>query len=171
MSERITETKNEQDSMKTTQVAHLAGVFDGAGEIALRVEKAGDYNLGYRIIPVLRFTVHSEDDPSLGKLIEYSEEHDVNFSLLDQKQKVQWTVTDPDSIERFLESIDRHLLSNMFRAKLMLDVVLPAIRNGDHLNKDGFYELVGIAEKMREGRSKNAKYTQEYFDEEWSLAK
>ncbi|MDB2240823.1 hypothetical protein [Halorubrum ezzemoulense] len=162
--------------MDDTQEAHLAGVFDAAGGVALRVSKDKTYKLNYNLRPHLSLRRYNEEDPILGKLMEYSDEKSVKYSIGEktgqnqENPSISWTVTDPDSVGRFLEPLMNHLVTNYFRAELMLEVVIPSLRNGDHLNKQGFYELVGVAEKLREGKQLRVepKYTQDFFEEEWS---
>jgi hypothetical protein len=162
--------------MEDTQEAHLAGVFDAAGGIALRVSKDSTYKLNYNLRPHLSLRRYNREDPILGKLMEFCDERGVKYSIGDktgtnqENPSVEWKVTDPDSVERFLKPLMGHLVTNYFRAELMLEVVIPSLRNGDHLDKEGFYELVGVAEKLREGKQLRVepKYTQEFFEEEFS---
>lgn len=178
MSEKITAGYDKWHSMQDTQEAHLAGVFDAVGGIALRVVKDDDYALNYTIRPHLSIRRPHQEDPILGKLMEFCDERAVKYSIGEktgrgqEKPSIEWTVTDPDSIEAFLEPLTDYLVTNYFRAELMLEVAIPSIRNGDHLRQDGFYQLVGVSEKLREGsRSRNKrKYTQEFFEKEWDLS-
>lgn len=176
MTESVTARHDEWHRMKDTQEAHLAGVFDAAGSISLRVTKDTDYKLDYTLRPTLSLRRADDEDPILGKLMEYCDEQAVKYTIGEKsgdqdKPSVVWQVTDPDSVEAFLEPLMEHLVTNYFRAELMLDVVVPSLRNGDHLNKQGFYELVGVSEKLREGKRLRVepKYTQEFFEEEWSV--
>lgn len=178
MSEKITARYDKWQSMKDTQEAHLAGVFDAVGGIAVRVAKDDDYALNYTIRPQLTIRRPHEEDPILGKLMEFCDEQAVKYSIGErtgrgqEKPSIEWQVKDLDSIEAFLEPLMDHLVTNYFRAELMLEVAIPSVRNGDHLRKDGFYQLVGVSEKMQEGtRSRNKrKYTQEFFEEKWDLS-
>ena len=163
--------------VKTTQTAHLAGVFDSAGSIRLRVKKDSDYTLGYTLRPKLRLGRPTDEDPVLGKLLAYCDENGVKYSIIESNKRddgtsaIKWVVTDPDSIEQFLEPMMDYLVTNYFRAEMMLDVILPAIRDGKHTNKEDFYELVGLADELRDDQTarKDAKYTQEYFEDKWSI--
>jgi hypothetical protein len=159
--------------VKDTQVAHLAGVFDGVGSVRLRVSKEPDYALGYALRPLLRMDRPDKEDPVLGELIKYCEEHGVKYSILEtgntqrEQPSMRWVVKDKNSIERFLKPMYEYLVSRYYDATIMIETVLPAVRNGEHTEKEGFYELVGISEELRHN---DGKYTQDYFAEEWSLS-
>jgi hypothetical protein len=163
--------------VKDTQVAHLAGVFDAVGTISLQVVKSSDYRIGYTIQPILKLYRSNEEDPLLGKLLAYCDENGIKYNVGEQSHgkdvgtSVAITINDADSVERFLEPMMDYFVTNYIRADLMISEALPALRDEMHRNKEGFYELVGLSEQLREGRTKtgNVKYTQEYFAEEWSL--
>lgn len=170
--QKITDVHDELNSMEETQKAHLAGAFDAIGGIALRFEKDSSYRLNYSIRPDLRFQRGNNDDPILGKLMSYCDENMVKYRIgeksgTDQGERIVWEVTKVDDVERFLEPLMKYFVTSYFRAELMLEVVLPAFRKDQHLEKEGFYELVGIAEKLREGKQLRVepKYTQEFFRE------
>lgn len=174
----VTEAETQMNSVEDEQIAHLAGVFDAIGGVTLRVIKDSDYRLNYTLEPMLRLQRPNEDDPVLGKLMAYCDEEGVRYTITDkshgadrESNSVEWIVKDPDSVERFLEPMMDYLVTNYFRAELMLEVVLPAIRSGKHREKQGFYELMEVVEKLREGKTlrKEPKYTQEYFADEWSI--
>jgi len=176
--QNVTDIEPESNSVENDQIAHLAGVFDAVGGVRINVVNDTDYRLDYTLQPMLRLLRPNEDDPVLGKLIAYCDEYSVRYSITEKSHgrdrdstSIQWSVKHPDSVERFLEPMMDYLVTNYFRAELMLEAVVPAIRDGEHRTKGGFYELMGIADKMREGRSlrKEPKYTQEYFGEKWSL--
>lgn len=177
--QNVTDIEPEMNSVEKDQIAHLAGVLDAVGAVRINVVKDSDYRLDYTLQPMLRLLRPNEDDPILGKLVAYCDEYGVRYSITKKSHggdrdstSIQWTVKDAESVERFLEPMMDYLVTNYFRAELMLTEVLPAIRDDKHRTKQGFYELMGIADTMREGRSlrKEPKYTQEYFGDEWSIS-
>lgn len=176
--QNVTETEAEMDSVEDIQIAHLAGAFDAIGGVTLRVVKDTDYRLDYTLEPMLRLLRPNEDDPLLGKLMAYCDDEGVRYTINEKSHgadrestSIEWVVKHPDSVERFLEPMMDYLVTNFFRAELMLEVVIPAIRDGKHREKQGFYELMEVAEKLREGKTlrKEPKYTQEYFADKWSI--
>lgn len=176
--QNVTDIEPKSNSMENDQIAHLAGVFDAIGGVRIKVVKDADYRLDYTLRPMLRLQRPNKDDPLLGKLMAYCDEYRVRYSIIEKSHggekdstSNRWVVKHPDSVERFLEPMMDYLVTNYFRAELMLTEVLPAIRDDKHRTKEGFYGLMGIGDKMREGRSLRSepKYTQEYFGELWSL--
>jgi hypothetical protein len=174
----VKQSENESYSMEDTQEAHLAGFIDAVGTIRVAVEKSDEYSLGYRLNPRVRFYRPSEDDPILGKFAAYCEEYGVKYEVFDQPHtthdtdtSVGFQISRPEDIRRFLEPLSEHLVTKFVAATLMVDTALPAIENGHHLDQDGFLELVGVADEMRQsaGSNRDVKYTQEYFEEEFSI--
>lgn len=163
--------------MEETQTAHLAGVFDSIGGISIKISKNDGYNLGYTYQPILRLGRPKDDgDPLMGKLMQYCEDNHVRYSISEKEKagnnRHLWTCKRKDAIENFLEPMLPYLVTHYESAVLMLEQVLPRIRDDRHLDKEGFYELVELADKIRENNRKGAdpKYTAEYFRDEWSLA-
>ena len=176
--QNVTDIEPKSNSMENDQIAHLAGVFDAIGGVRINVVKDTDYRLDYMLQPMLRLQRPNEDDPLLGKLMAYCDEYTIRCSITEKSHgedrdstSIRWVVKHPDSVERFLEPMMDYLVTNYFRAELMLTEVLPAIRDDEYLTEQGFYDLMGVADKMREGRSLRSepKYTQEYFGDLWSL--
>lgn len=160
--------------VEETQIAHLAGIVDVQGTLSLRIEKDDSHRIGYTMTPELEIRrKNTDDDPVMGKITQYSEEHAVKFYIREDSNSniVVVTIKRPHNVRRFLEPMIDHLVTNFIDAHLMLEQAIPALEDGAHLNKDGFYELVGIADALREGRTmrRGPKYTQEYFANEWSL--
>lgn len=166
--------QTENDStVEETDIAHLAGVIDAIGRITVHISKDNEYKVGYHLHPVVQ--IHqpiSENDPLIGKLMSYSDEYGVRFSLSektrgeDESGSYVWLCKDPESIERFLEPMVPYLVSNYDRARLMLEEITPRVEAGDHTDKQGFYELMEYADLLRG----EEKYNQDYFREEWSLS-
>lgn len=175
----VTEPAVEQNLMEDTQVAHLAGFFDGVGSVTIRVVKDSDYRLGYTLQPMLRLLRPDDEDPCLGKLMAYCDEEAVRYSLSEkshggdrESSSFEWTVKKPESVERFLQPLMPYLVTNYRPAEVMLATVLPAIEDDAHRDEESFYDLIGVAEELRNytQQRREAKYTQEFFEEEFSLS-
>jgi hypothetical protein len=176
---QVTQLAVEPRSMEEKNIAHLAGVFDAVGNINLIISKDSSYRLGYNLRPTLKLYRPNEDDPVLGELVGYCEDNGVRYTITERTHgeeqdtvSIKWVVKHPDSIQRFLEPMMDYLLSHLIEAELMLTQILPAIEADKHRDREGFYELVGLADELRSRSQKggNVKYTQEYFAEEWSIA-
>lgn len=171
----IISKENEWKSVEDIQIAHLAGVFDAIGSIRLSVIKDSDYRIDYNLRPSLILLRPDRDDPVLGKLMQYSEECGIKYSIIEQSHgkdgsvSLQWTVQDIENVRLALEPMMKYLVTKFFPAELMLTEILPALENEKHRSKDGFYEIMGLSDKLREYKSDygNVKYTQKYFAEEW----
>jgi len=176
--ENITASWNEWYRMKENKLAHLAGAFDIAGTVTVRVSKESDYSIGYSYQPIINiYRPKDVQDPIMGKVTEYCDEQVVKYTITEQSQgdgtettSYTWVCKDRDSIEAFLEPLLPHLVTNYRPAMIMLETILPKVREGQHTSKEGFYELMGILDRLRPEHH-GSKYTQEYFAEEWSLSK
>lgn len=158
--------------MEEIEVAHLAGFFDAVGNIGVNIKKDDRYKLGYIMRPVIRLSRSNEDDPIFGKMMEYCEDEGVvNYNVSETENDIRWFTRDKNDIERFLEPLMPHLVSSYRRAELMIGVIIPSMKDKKHLEKDTFYEMVGVVEEMRNQKpnTPDMKYDQEHFAEEWSV--
>jgi len=169
--QNLTETETVQYSMETPEIAHLAGVFDIAGNITIEVSKDSDYAIGYQLRPDIQLQQLGENNPIVGKIMEYCDEEVIKYYIVEENSKVQFRIQKEHSVKLFLEPMMPYLVGNYIEAELMLTEILPAMADGKDKTKNGFYELIGMAEKLRRSTNqrKKPKYTQEYFAEEWSL--
>jgi len=157
--------------MEEADVAHLAGLFDGAGSVTVHIGKDESYPLDYRYQPAIRLYRAKTDEAMLGKLDAYCEDYGVQYHLNDKDETVMFEVSNLDSIQRFLEPILPWLVTHHQDARLMVEEILPAIEENRHKTKDGFYELAGYADTLRggPGKGRKAKYTQKFFKEKWEI--
>jgi len=176
--EEVTANDSQASVMEDTQIAHLAGVIDAIGAVTLKVVKDTDYRLDYTLHPMVNIRRPVDDDPLLGKMMAYCEERGVKYSIFEESHganidssNVKITIKGAEDVRRFLEPMIDYLVSKYVRAEVMLSEIVPAIEDGKHLEKESFYELVGIKDDLRDSRTvgNEPKYTQEYFAEEWSL--
>lgn len=176
----LTEQETENNVVEPEQIAHLAGAFDMAGNITLRVTKSSDFSLGFTMRPTVYMTYPvRESEALMGKVDAYCEDQGVaatiNQTNKEGESSYRLTIEGKENnyIERFLKPLMPYLITKYRPAILMLDEVLPRIEDGQHKNKEGFVELMGYADELRKGRTNRGrlKYTQEWFEEEWSLAK
>jgi hypothetical protein len=166
----VTSTQEEKNRVKDTEIAHLAGVFDEAGNINVNIAKVDRYTVGYDFRPlcIVSHEQSHEDDPMMGKIAQYCDEKAIKANFLDvpKQNNNRIEIKQPDSIERFLDPLIPYLVSEYRNSQIMLKQILPAVREQKHREKQGFYELMGYVDMIRKSRSQT-KYTQEYFAEEW----
>lgn len=165
-----------------TDIAHLAGVLDAAGTVMVHVTKNKRYSIGYQYSAVVKISrPANDDDPLLGKLLAYCDENGVRYKLSKDSNKedsdsksYRWVCNKPDDIERFLEPLLPFLVSEYESAVIMIEQIIPRMKDGLHTEKEGFYELMEFADTVRESnprrRSPGLKYDQDYFAETWSVA-
>lgn len=166
-------------SMEEIQIAHLAGAFDVAGVLNVHITKDDEYRIGYRMSPLCSMTFPVErDNPFLGKMISYCEDENVQYYLTEifndnkEKSKSQRIeIKDPYSLEAFLLPMLDHLVTHYESAIIMLEQITPRIKDDLHKEKEGFYEIMGFADVLRQksNHTSRTKYDQEYFAEEWSI--
>ena len=179
MSQTLSTQGTNHPDMEDTEIAHLAGFIDAVGSVTVHVSKNDSYKLGYNYTPVVRASRPMNDnDPLLGKLLEYADEQGVRYSLSEKSHakdrdsmSYEFFCKRPDGVKRFLEPLLPYLVAKYEPALILLEHVIPRIEDGLHLEKEGFYELMEFADAIRQNdRQKSIKkYDQEYFANEWSI--
>lgn len=161
--------------MDDTDVAHLAGVWDGTGTITVRVGKNDRYRLGYQFSPLIEAYIPSHQEALLGKFDAYCETQGVNVKFNEKPNEQSSTtaiqIVKHDSIERFLEPLMPWLVGQQWPATILLEGLLPELEAGTHKTKNGFVELMELADELRASNRQGPepKYDQEYFEEEWGI--
>lgn len=158
--------------MKERNLIYLAGLIDGVGSFEVNVSPHDNYATGFRFEPKIRIGLHESDTAVLGMIDEYCEEVGVDYSVDDRKasETVRIEVQGPDQIYRFVDPLGEYLIREYEAAWVMLNEILPAVKDGKHQSKQGLYELMEYVEELRSvvGRGREPKYTQEWFAEEWA---
>lgn len=155
--------------MNVADVAHIAGLLDGSGTINVQITEDDTTSLGYRYRPYVTIHRPLEDKATIGKLDAYAEECTANYNLIERDTTMQFRVSNVASIERFLLPLAEWLVTRQEAAQIMLNKIVPRVEAGDAESKDGFYELVGVADNLRKSQHSNrpTKYTQEHFADVW----
>lgn len=158
--------------MHDEQIAHLAGVMDAAGTITVHIQPRDNYSIGYEFRPLIRIKRPESDAAIIGKLDEYAAQHDAEVHLEETDLGYELEVYGADNIEAFLEPMWEHLVAKYDAAHIMLKAIVPSVRNNDHLEKRGFYELMGAVDTLRYNINSgpDPKYTQEYFADEFGMS-
>lgn len=160
--------------MKESDVIYLAGLVDGLGAFEVNVSPHDSYSTGFRFEPKIRIGLHESDTAILGMLDEYCEEQGVKYSIEEREssETLRFVVQGPNHICRFVIPFGDYLIRRYEAAHLMLNEILPAVKDGKHHSKDGFYELMEYVDELRSsvGRGREPKYTQEWFENEWDLS-
>jgi hypothetical protein len=176
-----TDTTNRgQDTLgvNETDLAHLAGVFDGAGTLSIHIAKDDSYRIGYKFTAMARMNrPANNNDPVMGKLMAFCEEYGVSHKLNEVEsdrfasKSYEWICQKPDSLERFLEKLAPYFVTHYERTVLMLEEIIPRMQDGLHTEKAGFLELMEYADAIRSSysRNKDLQYDKDYFEELWSV--
>jgi hypothetical protein len=157
--------------MKNVQIAHIAGVVDAIGTITVHVTPRKNYKVGYEFRPLVQIHRHHTEAVLIAKLEEYAEQLDVQPTIKEQDESYEFGIYGPKDIEQFIKPLLPHLINKYEPSVLMLEKIIPAMKENKHLNKDGFCELMGIVDKLRDVSQKGpkVKYTQDYFAEEFGI--
>ena len=159
--------------MEKRDVVYLAGLFDGVGSLTVNVSESEDTKVGYQMKPKLLISLRESDTAVLGLLDEYCEEGGVQYFFKDRESDdvIRFIVQKMEHIERFLQPLGKHLIRKYEDAELLVNVVLPGMKDGKHHSKEGFYELMEHVDELRVGTGRTVKYDQEWFATKWGLPK
>jgi hypothetical protein len=157
--------------VKESDVIYLAGLVDGLGSFEVNVSSHPDYATGYRFEPKFRMNLRESDAAVLGMLDEYCDEVGVNYSIETRSDSdlQRFIVQDPCDITNFVNPFGDYLIRRYEAAVIMLNDILPEVKDGKHTTKQGLLELMESADKLRESMNRNreTKYTKEWFEKEW----
>lgn len=155
--------------MKEQDLIYLAGLVDGAGSIEVNVSPHSNYATGFRFEPKIRLSLDESDAAVLGLLDEYCEEQGIQYSIEEREgsDTLRFVVQDPAHLCVFIDGFGNYLIRRYEDARIMLNEILPKVKDGEHRSKQGIYELMEYVEELREGTGRDPKYTQEWFENEW----
>lgn len=154
--------------MEDIEVAHLAGLFDGVGTVTVHIGRDANYAIGYRVQPLVYITQHEDHTAMLGKLDAFAEDYHIHHTMVEMSgPTIRFELSKPRSIERFLKKLLPYVVTQTEPSWLMLDEILPMIREDRHKTEDGVYKIAGVADKLRDSPHGGADptYTQKYFKE------
>jgi len=157
--------------VKESDVIYLAGLIDGIGSFEVNVSPHDSYATGFRFEPKLRISLHETDEAVLGLLDEYCEEVGVKYSVEKREATgaMRIVIQEPNGIINFVDPLGGYLIRNYEAAVIMLNDIIPPVKDGKHRTKQGLYELMEHVEKIRSshGRGREPKYDQAWFEKEW----
>lgn len=158
--------------MNETRVAYLAGVIDTGATFKLKIKPDERYAIGYHAYPLVMLTRFDVEDAVLDRLEAYCEAQGVTYRRIERSDRdsQRFTVTGVENMKSFLGPLLEYLDQQHRQVETMLDDIVPLLESNDGLTRADLYALAGYAETLREtnrGRTP-AKYTQEFFAEEWA---
>lgn len=151
--------------------AYVAGVFDATSSVSVSVTTQRNTLTGYTIVP--RIQLQRQQRDLIGVVDEWALEHGVNGTLRERETSsgihYKYTVQSRDDVEQLLKLIEPFIVVKHDTIQIILNEVLPRLRDGVHRDKEGFIETMEYVDMVREStKTKNYKYDADYFREEWS---
>ena len=156
--------------MKETEVSYIAGVVDSVGRFRANVSADQARSVGFKFQPSFEMNRSGTDEVVLGMIDEYCEQQGVRLRINEKGDTTAVKITDPDGLRRFFGPLEPLMIQKHEQLIIFMDELLPAYEDGKHETKEGFIELLEIADEIYEldSRVTNRKYTSGYFKQKWS---
>lgn len=145
---------------------YIAGFFDGAGKIRPVIHKSNTTDIGYTISLRVGITRSWLREDTVNKIIQILRNMDVQYNINEHNSRVSVHITEYNSIEKFLDTINHILISNFEICVLTLDKIIPSLKDNFHRTKQGIHDIVALYEMVIDN-SESRKYTSKYFQNEW----
>lgn len=160
-----------ENSAETTPeeilLGYMAGALDGGGTLSVSIAKSSNTSVGYRLMLVCRIERAEKALPKA--FADFCDMMGVDGTLK-EKSNGNWafTVSSLDDVQEFVALLEPYLIVKKERAQVLLDEVIPRMRNRDHHSTDGILELMPYVDTVNgvDGAS-NRKYTTEFFEKEF----
>ena len=157
------------NSMEEKWIWYLAGSFDTAGTMKVKIQADDRYDTEYRAEPEIFYTRPESVDYLHGMIDEYAEEVGASIRFEETGSSVRAVIKNIESIRKFLEPLFPRMVQQHERAEVLLDEVLPLFEDGLPNTKEHFMEVVHAREKLNEYpiQRGSSKYDVEYFHRRW----
>ena len=151
--------------------SYVAGIMDATASVTVVVGSQPNARLGYRIVPRIQLQRHQPD--LVGVVDEFAMEHGIRGKVKERETstgtKYVYTIESRDDVEKFLELVEPFLLVKHDPVQIILNEVMPRLREGRHSTKEGFIETMEYVDMVRETTGATSqKYSKEYFEKEWA---
>lgn len=148
--------------------AYVAGAVDFGSNLKLSVTKADDRLIGYAIVPSLEIT--NRNRAVIGFIDEFCEQHDLEPNLRSDKGSYILSFTKRDHLRQFLELVRPFLVARYEAVEILVDELISELKAGKGSSKEGFCELMGVVDRIRDLTYKNTvKYDQAHFRDQWNM--
>jgi len=152
---------------------YIGGMFDAEGCIKTGPVKTDDVAIGYHAF--VQSVISNNDKPLIEGLQKWADEIGIDAKVYRNKQG-KWDDTFTfqiqriDDVEIFLETLQPYLIVKQRQCDIMLNDVIPLIKNGAHLRKEGFLEVMYHVDRINENKGGNrGDYTLDYFEDLWGM--
>ena len=147
---------------------YIAGSFDGSGMVALLINDQPANNTGYGMNITARITISQPNIRVKPHFIKYFQSHGLDPSISEQQERLDIRFSSIDNVEKFIKKIGGKTTRLYHLCEFFYSQLIPAFKNKYHTTKEGFVDMVRAYEEVAPERPR-AKYTTEYFQEEWDI--
>lgn len=151
-------------------IKYLAGLFDGAGRFRPSIAESSEHTLGYGMQPIARLYRGGINSTLITHVQQFCADYNLRVGDTSDENTLNMVFTGPGAIRRVLEVLYPQLYIAAQPAAILDEAVLPRFDAGDHLTKQGFYEILTVLDEisvLSGGESRGREYTPEYFADIW----
>lgn len=153
-------------------VEYIGGIFDGLAYFRPAIGKTG-YSIGYYMTPVIRLNRGGVHPAFATAIKQFCDESGIRCASHGNINNLQVAISGPTAIEEFAATVGPYVIAKREELAYLHEQLIPRFRSKEHLERQGFYELVVAFEPIAHGkaaREKERKFTPEFFEEEWKDA-
>ncbi|WP_233194401.1 HNH endonuclease [Haloferax marisrubri] len=151
-------------------IKYLAGLFDGAGRFRASVAKNDEHTIGYGIQPTARLYCGGVNSTLIAHVKQFCADYNLRVGDSSKTNTLSMVFTGPGAIRRILEVLYPQLFVAAEPAAVLDDAVFPRFDAGDHLTKQGFYEILTALDEVAAlsgGEARHREYTPQHFADLW----
>lgn len=153
------------DSLSTE---YVAGAFDGSGMITLNIGEDPSRATGYMMSITAGITISNPDIRIKPNFIQYFQKHGFEPGISERDDRLEIRFSSIDGVERFIEKVGADTTYLYSLCELFYSQLIPAFKDQYHTTKEGFLDMLRAYEEIAPER-KRAKYTTDYFNQEWDI--
>lgn len=156
---------------------YIGGLFDAEGEVKCDIQKnSNGRGQDFYFTPAVRLAQAGSEDRLTRLLEEFCDSLGVNCHIRNEKSRngwqdtVRWSVSNRDGVETVLKTIRDRTIVKRKQIDIMLDEIIPRLRERKHTNKRGFLEVMAWKDIMDGYKSgSRGRYNLRYFEREWDM--
>ena len=152
------------------QYPYVAAVVDFGSNIKMNIRKDDEARVGYYIVPDIEF---NHTNPAvIGFLDEFCREHGLNPRMRERPgNNYRLDVSRRDDIGDLLRLVEPYVIGRYDVVSILIEDLLPGLDNRLHSSEEGFVELMGYVDQIREqtASSKTPQYDQDYFRDKFGV--
>lgn len=152
---------------------YIAGFLDAEGCIHPGIYQSRRMAIGYGVHPETRIEIR-KGKPVLNEIQDYLADHGITATVWEEKEARILSANGAKDVERLLVLVLPHLCVKYNQAIIMLDKILPLMKQGKHLTREGFVEIMRYVDILSVEKGPNGprrKYTETYFRNLWGIHK